>query len=118
MTDRREIEQGMARNKNIVAAELLGIKDKVSLIDAIAFPLAGDAIAGLAGAFVGASLVPTKYIFHWHVLCDDGTYDTFKLDHGDPRNDLLMELPYLPDYEAYLESWAEMTDELSEQFEA
>lgn len=47
----------MAKRKNIVAAELLSVKDKVSLIDTLAFPIAGDHLAGLAGALVRMSPV-------------------------------------------------------------
>lgn len=94
----------MAKERNIVAAELLSVKDKVSLLDAIAFPVAGDHIAGLAGALVGASLVPSKLIYAWRVLYDDGSYGKLKFDGTDPRNNLLMDMPYLPDYEACMES--------------
>lgn len=93
----------MKSDKNIVAAELLSVKDKVSLLDAIAFPVAGDHLAGLAGALVGASLVPSKLIYTYRVLYDDGTQGKLKLDGTDPRVNWLMELPYLPDYEAYME---------------
>lgn len=101
----------MAKDKNIVAAELLSIKDKVSLIDALAFPVAGDHIAGLAGALVGASLVPSKLIYTYRVLYDDGSQGKLKLNGTDPRVNWLMELPYLPDYEAYMEDKSAMEDQ-------
>lgn len=96
---------------DIVAAELLSVKDKVSLVDAIAFPLAGDHIAGLAGALVGASLVPSKLIYTYRVLRSDNSYDKIKLNGNDPRNDILLNLPYIPDYLDWKESEKLMEEE-------
>lgn len=98
------------KQADIVAAELLSVKDKVSLLDAIAFPLAGDHVAGLAGALVGASLVPSKLIYTYRILREDGSYDTIKLNGDDPRNDALLNLPYIPDYLDWQESEREMAD--------
>lgn len=75
----------MSKDMNIVAVELLSIKGKVSLTDAIAFPMAGDHVAGLAGALVGASLVPSKLVYTWRVLYDDGLQSKLKFDGNDPR---------------------------------
>lgn len=102
----------MGKDSNIVAAELLSVKDKISLLDAIAFPVAGDHIAGLAGALVGASLVPSKLIYTWRVLYNDGSYGKLKLNGDDPRNNWLMEIPYLPDYEAFMESEKMMSEQI------
>lgn len=63
------------KQADIVAAELLSVKDKVSLVDAIAFPLAGGHIAGLASALAGSSLVPSKLVYTYRVLRADGCYD-------------------------------------------
>lgn len=103
----------MAKEKDIVAAELLSVKDKVSLLDAIAFPIVGDHIAGPAGALVGASLIPSKLIYTWRVLYADGTQSRIKLDGTDLRNNWLMELPYLPDYVAFMESREIVDSQLS-----
>lgn len=100
----------MKKFENIVAAELLSVKDKVSLLDAIALPAFGNHIAGLPGALVGAALVPSKLLYKWRVLYDDGTHAVRTLKGDDPYNDFLMNLPYLPEYEAYMESEAEMTE--------
>lgn len=101
----------MKKFENIVAAELLSVKDKVSLLDAIALPAFGNHIAGLPGALVGAALVPSKLLYKWRVLYDDGTHAVRTLKGDDPRNDFLMNLPYLSEYEAYMESETEMTED-------
>lgn len=99
------------KRADIVAAELLSIKDKASLIDAISFTLAGDHIAGLAGAFVGASLIPSKLVYEYKVLRADGSYDRIKCNGDDPRNELLMNMPYIPDYLSWQESENQMADD-------
>ncbi len=100
------------RKADIVAAELLSVKDKMSLIDAIAFPMAGEHVAGLAGALVGASLVPSKLIYTYRVFREDGSYDKIKLSGDDPRNDAMLSLPYTPDYIGQQEREKEMADSM------
>lgn len=87
----------MIGEKNIVATELLSVKDKVSLVDVIAFSVAGDHTAGLAGALMGASFVPSKLIYSWRVLYDDETYGKMKLKGDDSRNNIQMNRPCISD---------------------
>lgn len=92
----------MAKEKFIVAAELLDVRQKQSLLDSLAYTFAGDKIAGLAGAYVGANLAPVKTTYFWRVRYDDGSYQNLQLGGNDPRNNIFMNLPYLPEYEEFI----------------
>ena len=91
----------MKDGTEIVAATLLKVWETQGLLDTILFAAAGDAVAGLAGSYVGAALAPKNLKLRWRLLQEDGFEYTVTLKGGDPRNDRYDLLPSIEDYKEW-----------------
>lgn len=91
----------MKEGTEIVAATLLKVWETQGLLDTIMFAAAGDAVAGVAGSYVGAALAPKNIKLRWRLLQKDGAEYTVTVKGGDPRNDQYDLLPSIEDYKGW-----------------